>query len=154
IYYFYEETRDRAAALRVARRALEKSRSPLAANICAIELYRTGRFAEALNCLDQRRHTDLGGDMLRAVILAELSDGPRRALQEYEKMPNTKLKEDWAFWIPVFLGKKEMGLSWERSMEKILAAYGDSAFVRASLHLVLGVSALGIGDRAGAREHF
>jgi hypothetical protein len=155
IYYFYVEAGDRVAALRVARRSLERSRSALAAYFCAIELYLQGRCAEALKCLDQQQHVDFAGDMLRAIVLTELPDGPRRALQEYEKMPDTKLKEDWAFWIPVFLGKREMGLSWERSMEKILAVEGrTSRTLQASLHLVLGVSALGSGDRAGARKHF
>jgi tetratricopeptide (TPR) repeat protein len=45
-WLFYEHTGERGKALKVARRALERSRSPLAASLCAIDLYRLSTSAE------------------------------------------------------------------------------------------------------------
>src|SRR5262249_38905533 len=112
IWLYYEITGDKEKALNVARRSLEKSGGPMAAFCCAIDLYQTGRFIEALQCLDQRRQTELGGDVTRAFVLAELlPDGPQRALQEYDKItrkyPRGCLEEEFSSDVLLLLGRKE-----------------------------------------------
>src|SRR5262249_24374634 len=87
-WYYYEEIRDRDMGLKVARRALERSGSPLAAVYCVIELSLQVRFEEALQCLEQPRQTTPLAAMMRAIVLAEIGlDGRRRALQEIEQVP-------------------------------------------------------------------
>src|SRR5262249_9708791 len=59
IEYFYYETDDWDKALKVAQRSLERSGSPMVANHCAVELYRQGKFHEALECLNRPQKTDV-----------------------------------------------------------------------------------------------
>ena len=116
MWVFYEVTGDTDRALDVARRSLEASGSPMAAFSCVVDLYQQGRFAEALQCLDRRRQTDLMGDLLRVLVLAELHDGPRLALQEYDKLTRKYPLEEPADLercrAPLLvLGKKELALA-------------------------------------------
>jgi tetratricopeptide (TPR) repeat protein len=86
MWQYYDDTDNAAKALEIARSALDRSPGPVPAFYCAVSHYRRGEFAEALNCLNRRRQTDLIGDITRCFVLAELSDGRRRALEAYEEM--------------------------------------------------------------------
>src|SRR5262249_18062362 len=96
-------------ALEVARRWLERTGNGLAAFNCAFDLYLRTEFTQALHCLDQRRQTDVSGDMMRAFILAELPDGARLALQEYDNMTRKYPDEETRYFmlILLLLGKKD-----------------------------------------------
>jgi serine/threonine protein kinase len=111
-WFYYEEIGDRNESLKIAQRMFESSGSPLAANYCVIDLYHLGRFEKALQFVDRRKQTDVFGDIMRPMILAELHGKPR-ALQEYKKMTRD-LPED-ALWVwrdvPLFLGEKESAVS-------------------------------------------
>jgi tetratricopeptide (TPR) repeat protein len=91
MWQYYDDTGEPDKALAVARRALEQSKGdPIPALYCATSLYRLGRFTEALQCLDRRRHPDLMGDVTRGFVLAELPDGPRLALDEFHKLTRSR----------------------------------------------------------------
>jgi hypothetical protein len=115
MWTFYKSIGDRDRALDVARRSLEASGSPLAAYICAVDLYQQGRFAEALKCLDRRRQGEMLGDVMRAFVLAESPDGPRLALQEHDKITRKYPLDPWSLRfcrdILLLLGKKELALA-------------------------------------------
>src|SRR5262249_44402107 len=115
LWSFYELTSEPDRALDVARRSLEASGSPLAAWICAISLYQQSRLTEAMEALDRRRQTDLMGDLTKVLILAELPDGSRLALQEYDKLTR-KYPLDGAnpfgcYLIAILLGHKDRALA-------------------------------------------
>jgi tetratricopeptide (TPR) repeat protein len=87
VWQYYDDIGDSDKALEVALRAFDRSGgSTIPAWYCAVSLYRKGRFAEALRYLDRRRHPDVYGDISRGFVLAELPDGPRLALEYYNKL--------------------------------------------------------------------
>jgi serine/threonine protein kinase len=176
---YYAHTGERDKALKVARRAM-RSGSPSAANACAFELYRQGKFEEALQCLGPRRQIDYGG-ALRAFVLAEMRDGPARALKEFEECSGELLKEVplnyWALEdskdVLLLLGKREQALAmgqklgldrtrkaeWEYyrgklSEDEYLASAGDARQAQVDAHYHMGLFRLSMGDRLGARKHF
>jgi tetratricopeptide (TPR) repeat protein len=111
MWQYYDDTGDPVKAFEVARRAAEGSGSPVAALYYATSLYLQGRFPEALQCLDQRRQTDLIGDLTRGFVLAELPDGPRRALDVCDQLAGRYPREVWELryrdYLLLFLGRKE-----------------------------------------------
>jgi tetratricopeptide (TPR) repeat protein len=115
IWAFYELTGDADRALDAARRSLEASGSPNAAWCAALQLYGQGRTAEVKRCLERRRETDLMGDLVRVLTLAELTDGKRQALQEYDKLIQKYPLEGWnarhVSLIALLLGKRELALA-------------------------------------------
>jgi hypothetical protein len=178
VWFFYERTGDRENALRVARRSLDRSGSQLAANICVLDLYQLGRFEDALQCLDRPQQTDFSGDMMRVFVLAELPDGPRRALREFEKSTGSPPQiARHRTYLLLLLGQREQAVAnlvklsqppgsqakasaelelarGELSEEKFLAQAGTSRMARSDAHLYMGLFRLAGGDRVGARKHF
>jgi tetratricopeptide (TPR) repeat protein len=180
---YYEVTGDPQRAFEIARRSLDRSGNALVASICVKYLYREGRFTDALECLRQRRRENLDGDVERAFVLAELPDGPRLAVQEYEKI-NERYPKDWTqLYILLLLGKHEQVLailrakcgyphknisrdsvSWRDTMElylcgetsedNILSAAGASRSDQILTRYNIALRRLAKGDRAGARYHF
>jgi serine/threonine protein kinase len=173
-WWYYEEINESDKALNVAQRMFKASGSPLAANYCVIDLYHLGRFDDALGCIDHRRQPDLLGDILRPFVLVELADnGPRRALEEYEKATRDRpgdLLEEWKELL-LLLGEKEQVLAiiqklnrtheaeWEfyqgkLSEDEYLAKAGASHIQKTGAHYHIGMLRLATGDREGARKHF
>jgi tetratricopeptide (TPR) repeat protein len=173
-WWYYEEINDRDKALKVAQRMFKASGSPLVANYCAIDLYHLGRFDEALDYIDQRRQSDLLGDIMRPFVVAELADnGPHRALEAYEKATRNLPEDSLGLWIDLLLllGKREEVLpiiqklnrtdeaEWEYyrgklSEDEYLAKAGASHIGKTGAHYHIGMLRLATGDREGARKHF
>jgi tetratricopeptide (TPR) repeat protein len=111
IWMYFESIGDKGNALDYARRALDKSGGSIPAFYCTVSLYEQSRYTEALKCLDQRQHPDLIADLLKAFVLAELSDGPRLALEEYHKLarkyPQQGVEAQCLCDLLLFLGRKE-----------------------------------------------
>jgi hypothetical protein len=183
VYFFYREIGDSDKALKVVQRSFDRSKSPLAANFCSVELYLQGRFAEGVKCLDQRRHADFVGDIFRAFNLAELPGGRDLLLQEYEKRTATQRENEIWVWqvVLMFMGKKEQAvalckvpaqnsnqspdqgdwtLAWaqfasgELTEEKYITKAGSSRNRQVEAHFYIGLVRLATGDRVIAREHF
>jgi hypothetical protein len=129
LWLYFEESGDSGKALDIARRSHDQSGSALAAFYCVVSLYQQGRFAEALKLLDQRRQPDVGGDVLRLFLLAELPDGPRLALDEYQKFEKAYSQEGWQMRakseVLLFLGRKEQALASLRTVRSPLAISQD-----------------------------
>jgi tetratricopeptide (TPR) repeat protein len=184
MWFFYEQNGQRDKALQVALRSLAKSGSPLAANFSAITLYHQGKIEEAVHCFDRRRQQDLLGDITRLFILAELSDGKRRVLHEYEKCAHNQPESELCYWKDIFLllGEKEKAVAMcqkgpepdvkqsredsafseaqgrfergEISRDAYLAKAGASRQRQAAAHYHMGLLRLSEGDRLGAKDHF
>jgi serine/threonine protein kinase len=180
VWLYYHHTVERSKSLKVARRALERSGTPLAASLCAIDLYQMEQFKEAFECLDQMRQTDLTAEMTRAFVRTELDDGPARAFQEYDKNTRNMRQSDLGAWkdVLLFLGKKEQvlaivqkldrtdGADWQYFLGKLsedeyLAKAGNRSLqslrprsLQSLLHYKIGLFRLSKGDRLGARKHF
>jgi tetratricopeptide (TPR) repeat protein len=182
IWHFHEEAGDRRKALEFARRWLEKSGSPGAANYCVIDLYQQEHFKEALACLDQRRRPDALPDLMRAIVLVELDR--ERVLEEFQKaqrkLPGNEL-EDWTD-ILLLLGRREDALAIYRALpdptstisidrhefekakyqfgrgklseEGFIATAGEHRWRQSIAHRKIGLFRLAGGDRVAAREHF
>ncbi len=184
IWQYYDDIGDSAQALAAARRALDKSRGPVAV-LTVVSLYQQGKIAEALRLLDQRRQADLIGDVTRGFVLAELPDGPQRALDECAKLAQKYQQPVWELryrsYLWLFLGRKEQARAslrgfrlpfaqsqdWkeffvamrqfgreEISEDRYLAEAGGSRWKQGIAHFEVGLSRLAAGDRAGARDHF
>jgi serine/threonine protein kinase len=129
LWLYFEEIGDKGKALAVSRRSFDRSRSALAAFYCVASLYQQGRFAEALRLLDQRRQPDLGGDVMRLFTLAELPDGPRLALAEYQKFEIAYPQEGWQARakseVLLFLGRNEQALATLRTARAPFAVSPD-----------------------------
>jgi hypothetical protein len=87
----------------------------MAALYCAVSLYHQGKFAEGLKLLDRRRQRDLAGDLTRIFLIAELPDGQRLALDEYQKLAKMYPQEGLAMRTlgeaSLFLGRTEQALA-------------------------------------------
>jgi serine/threonine protein kinase len=173
VWFFYERTGDRGKAIEVARRSLDRSGSLLAANMCAMDLYHMGQFDLALQCLDQRREKDVWGDVMRALVLAEMPDGRRLALEEYEKNNRNHPREVLEPWrnVLLLLEKKEVSVPILRNLrdldpdeaaffrgdlseEDYMTKAGASRQSQSYRHCLAGLLRLAAGDRHGARKHF
>src|SRR5262249_16832458 len=112
-------------ALEVARRSFDRTGNPLAAFYCLVSLHEQRRFAEGLALLNRRQRHDWAGDVMRVFLLAELSDGPRQALDQYQKLETAYQQEGWRMWtnceILLFLGKKEQALTKLRAVRSPVA---------------------------------
>jgi serine/threonine protein kinase len=150
----------------------------------AVMLYRRGEFAKALDAAGQRSRNRAAGpteQIERALILAELPDGPARARIAFEE-----LKADTGSWqlspplILLFLGKteearqaflqvrKEELPDWDDgwwfkfldyncgriSADTLLQAAGEARPKVCDAHFVIGLWRLSEGDRLAARDHF
>jgi tetratricopeptide (TPR) repeat protein len=111
IWQYYQDTGDPDRALDAARRAFKQSQTPIPAMCCVISLYLRSRYAEALPYLDQRRVRDGQGDVARGFVLAELPDGPRRAMEAYEQIARQHPPEvetyPYTNYLLLLLGRKE-----------------------------------------------
>jgi serine/threonine protein kinase len=114
MWLYFDEIGEPAKALDVTRRSWDRSGSALAAFYHVVSLYQQARFSEALKFLDQRRQPDLGGDVMRLFLLAELPDGLRQALNDCQKFANAYRQGGWQMRtrseILLFLGRKEEAL--------------------------------------------
>jgi tetratricopeptide (TPR) repeat protein len=174
-FEFFEYVGDEEAAYSMSGRGSQLRR--------AVMLYRRGEFVKALDAaVECSRHRVLGPTerIERAVILAELPDGPGRARSAFEE-----LKDDggWPLTPPMillFLGKPEEArqaflqvpkeelppwdndwhsnfLDYNRGRITADALLQDAGQDRPKLsdaHFVIGLWRLSEGDRASAREHF
>jgi tetratricopeptide (TPR) repeat protein len=184
MWLYYEEIGEKGEALRVARRALEKSGSPQASYLVAVSLYRQGKFTQALECLDQRPQADLQGDVTRVLILAELPNGPRLALDGLTKLAAKyphPLVPKYRADLLLLLGKKGQALAsmqkfrppfalsqdWkafyeatrqfgcgELSEKTYLDRARPSRWMQVTALRHIGLIQLANGDRAGARDNF
>jgi serine/threonine protein kinase len=182
LWLYYEEMGDTGKALEVAKRSFDRTGLQLAAFYYLVSLYEKGKFAEALGLLNRRRRPDWTGEVMRVFLLAELPDGPRRALEQYHKLDT---QEGWRMWtkseILLFLGKKEQALrslravrspvalsqEWtefyeamrrfdrgEISEDAYLARAGTSRWKQFHVHYQIGLLRLAEGDRSAARDRF
>jgi serine/threonine protein kinase len=183
-WQYYDDVGDSVKALEVARRALNRSPGPIPAAYCAVSHYRRGEFIEALDCLDRRPKPDLWCDGIRCFVLAELDDGPRRALDAYDELARKfpqqvagelhlndvllllRRKEQARASIKPFAGATESPL-WKDyygamydfrrgklSEDEFLAKTASSRWRLCRAHTIIGLTRLADGDREGAREHF
>jgi serine/threonine protein kinase len=115
LWLYFEQTGDRDKALDVAERSLERSGCSMAACYAAVSLYQQGKFADGLKVLDHRRQADLAGDLMRIFLVAELPDGPHRALAEQQKLrtayPQEVLSMRTSGEALLFLGKKQEAMA-------------------------------------------
>jgi serine/threonine protein kinase len=115
MWQYQDDTDDPRAALDVARRAFDRSQSAIVTLCYVISLYRQHKFAEALACFDRRQQRDLIGDVTRGFVLAESPGGPRRALEESDKLARTYARETWELryraYLLLFLGRKGQALA-------------------------------------------
>jgi len=113
--YFFEEIGNQGKALDVARRSFERTKGSTPAVYGAAILYQQGRYAEGLKLLDQRRQPDMGGDVTKIFLLAELPDGLHLALDAYQKLtiayPPTGWEAPSKTEILLFLGRREQALA-------------------------------------------
>jgi tetratricopeptide (TPR) repeat protein len=183
--YYFGETGDHAAALMEAlhRRQSGVRLSAFDEMALAVELYHHGEFQQALEVFD--RGIVRGGNtylfqILRCYVLAELPDGPARALA---KVPGLVPSSVFAIYVPTIsqlLGRRTAATAAYRSLrEKVsqshvqprwvdrllaynaglisadeLLAAGTSRLNRCEAHFFIGMALLAGGDRAGARAHF
>jgi hypothetical protein len=149
-----------------------------------MELYHHGEFRQAVVVLD--RVIDRGGDtsayqLSRCNVLAELPDGPARALAAYRDLTLTDVYEIYAPTTLRLLGRQSEAIDAYRALrektlkiptrpewldrlleynaglipaDQLLAAAGESRLNRCEAHFFIGLTLLADGDRAGARDHF
>src|SRR5262249_27965851 len=183
---YFRETGDHTAALAELSNRRQSGVRPSAFDegYFAIELYHHGRFQEAVEVLD--RGIDGGGDtyvmqVYRCYILAELPDGPARALAA---SPPVVSSTPFSIYVPTIqqlLGRKSEAVAayrlhrdtlsqshvqpdWtDRLLEfnsgsipadKLLVFAGSSRLNLCEGHFFIGMALLADGDRAGARTHF
>jgi serine/threonine protein kinase len=137
IWQYYYDTDHPEKALEIARRALDRSGGSIAALSCITSLYLQGRFNVALNCLDQRRHADVIGDVSRGFLVAELPDGPRLALDEYNQIARRHPREIGELpqpsYLLLFLGGKDRAQENFRTLRPLFAqSQGWRAFYEAT----------------------
>src|SRR5262249_10888237 len=72
LFSYFEQIGNGQELLATARRAATASDAPLIIYNYCLALYRSGQLAEALQQLERRRRQDVGGDFLRACLLAEI----------------------------------------------------------------------------------
>jgi serine/threonine protein kinase len=115
MWLYFAEIGNEAKAADVARRSLERTRLSTPAVYLALSLYQQGDYAQALKFLGQRKQPDLGGDVTRIYLLAELPNGPRLALDEYHKFaavyPQEGLPMRTKGEALLFLGRKKEALA-------------------------------------------
>jgi serine/threonine protein kinase len=115
MWLYFEQIGDRRKAVNVARRSLARSGGSIAAFYGAASVYQQGKFADALRLVDQRRQPDLAGDVMRVFLMAELPNGPRLALDEYQRFarryPQEGLPMRTTGEALLFLGRKEEALA-------------------------------------------
>ena len=70
----------------VFRNAAERVNNPVIFGVLSWDPYRRGEPTKALEILDRRKQPELFGDIIRAYVLAELPNGPARALAAYQDM--------------------------------------------------------------------
>jgi hypothetical protein len=183
--YYFGETGDHAAALKEAlnRRQSGARLSAFDEMALAVELYHHGEFRQALEVFD--RGIARGGNtylfqILRCYVLAELPDGPARALAE---VPGLIPSSVFAIYVPTIsqlLGRRSAAAAAYRSLrekytqsqvqpkwvDRLLAfnaglipadellAAGTSRLNRCEAHFFIGMALLAGGDRDGERAHF
>jgi serine/threonine protein kinase len=150
-------------------------------------LYRRGEYQRAVDFLDKRKEgpgRTQTFHVVRAFALAELSDGPARALEACKDAAVLSERAAPAFGpntILLFLGRKRDAVAASRelrpevdllqwghdrqqplldfdsgriSADELLAAAGRSGLRRCTAHFQIALHLLAEGDRAGARDHF
>ena len=115
IWQYYHDMGESARAIEVARRLPVRSESTIAV-MCAVSLYREGRFREVMNFLDDRQHPSIIANVTRAFVLAELPDfGLQRARDTCDNLaqtyPNATWERQYRGQLLLFLGNKEKALA-------------------------------------------
>lgn len=184
--FYFRESEDRAAAL---AEVLNRSQSGVRLSafdemFLANELYLAGRFPEAVEVFD--RSIARGGDtyimqILRCYVLAELPNGPARALAACPEPKPSNVFSIYNATIWQFLGRPSEAAAVCRSLhqrmlqlpersdwllrllefgsgqlpaDKLLLAAGSSRQHQCEAHFFIGMALLARGDRTGARAHF
>jgi hypothetical protein len=147
-----------------------------------MELYHHREFQHALEAFD--RGVARGGDtsvfqVSRCYALADLADGPARALTAYRGLPPSGVYSMYATTVLRLLGRKAEAVAADRALREktlqdvgprpewshrlleynaglissaeLLAAAGPSLLNRCEAHFFIGLTLLADGDRAGAR---
>ncbi len=94
----------------VLRKAAERVNSTLILGVLSTDSYRRGEPAKALELLDRRKQPELFGDIVRAYVLAELPNGPARALEAYREMAKRYTQGSAPLYchaVPLFLQRQE-----------------------------------------------
>jgi hypothetical protein len=183
---YFREVGDHAAAL---SEALGRQRSGTRLSgydefLLGMELYHHEEFRQALDVFD--RGTTRGGDtscfqFFRCYVLAELPDGPARALTAYRGLTLSGVYEIYGPTILQLLGRQSEAVDAYRALrekalkvparpewldrlleynagllqaDKLLAAAVSSRLNLCEAHFFIGLTLLADGDRAGARDHF
>lgn len=184
--FYFRETGDHTAALaEVLNRSQSGVRlSALDEMFLAVELYHNRRFQEAVEVFD--RSIARGGDtyltqILRCYVLAELPDGPARALAATPAPKPSTVFSIYAPTIAQLLGRRSEAVAAYQSLrekfaqsparsepimrllefgsgsltaDELLAAVGSSRLHQSEAHFFIGMALLVDGDRKGARAHF
>jgi hypothetical protein len=153
--------------------------------LLGIELYEHGDFREALEVYE--RAAGRGGDrtffqVSRCYVLAELPDGPPRALAVLRGLQAPLPYAIYIQTVLQLLGRKAEAIAASRTLREqvvrqnltriewverlleynagliaasdLLAATGPSRLNRSEAQFFIGLTLLADGDRAGARDHF
>jgi serine/threonine protein kinase/tetratricopeptide (TPR) repeat protein len=192
-WHYLNLTRQEEAAHKVARKGYQEAENAVTRRIYVESLYERGEFEKALEVIERvgdagevaSRDAKLAGGVywMRPIVLAELPDGPSRALQAYRE--NSELFAEGYFVIfnqatLLLLGRRTDAMAASRelrkhperlsglahylqildycggviSAEEFLKAEAGSRWSLCEAHFYVALDRLSQGDRAGAREHF
>jgi hypothetical protein len=179
-YFFFDQIGDDQLAFDVVRRAAEKSDYTQLRRYYALEQYRRGQFADALQTLGPGMST-LTEDCIRAFLMAELHPAnPLLAKEHADKIAEHYSVPNGSLDVLRFLGFNKEAIAIGRATKEQLPALSPekldkwfldfdaadisegaflknleaSRYARFSAHYVIALSRLATGDRPGARDHF
>jgi tetratricopeptide (TPR) repeat protein len=182
--YYFSYVGDEEAAFEEARRAVAQHDNAISNYLYVLGLYLRADFPKALETLERRRSRSGMHHASWGYILAELPDGPARALAAYRDAAKT-VKRGKALYpqtVLRLLARKAEAIraslelrdhgprepNWRHgwyhrlldyncgllAAEDLLKAAGPSRYNRCEAHFFIGLTLLADGDRAGARDHF
>jgi serine/threonine protein kinase len=160
----------------------DRSQSSLVLYGAAWSLYLRGEFEKALGVLDRRAKPDQMTDLTRAFVLAELPDGPARALDAYRHLARqhpSGFSPQGSESVRLLLGRKPEVVAAGRDLrarldrppgsleariagylcgelteEELLKTASRSKWDQCNCRYWIGLAKLAEGDRSGAREQF
>jgi serine/threonine protein kinase len=182
-FFFLHGAGRRGIELEGLRQASANIKDNLVGYFNALVLYEERKFTESLDAMDRNRKTvEVAGDVIRALILAELPDAPARLQQAFQEYTNRYLTATaWAPIFPLLLGapaqaraqslelvqqtdrlprlRREFYLRLVQYQAGVLSevafqnSLGTSHWNQIEGQFFIALTHLAEGDRAGAREH-